>query len=173
MAGERRGGTLTTTSAPPREAAATSPGSDGAATTARPPRSLQPGRLVAGIVVVGLLLTGLATWATARADKNTEQRLLQTQTRQAAAVLSTAIVNIQQPMASALVAQQVVGPTDHATAFKRSFAGDVGDAGLFVSASLWHREGDTLPPGRLPRVPPPGSIPGVPRCRRSSATRRR
>src|SRR5690242_11202121 len=83
---------------------------DAATPVSRRPGSIRPGRLVAGICLLGLLLTGLATWAAARADKMTEQRLLQTQTRQAAEVLSTAILTIQQPMAAALDAQKVVGP---------------------------------------------------------------
>jgi serine phosphatase RsbU (regulator of sigma subunit)/anti-sigma regulatory factor (Ser/Thr protein kinase) len=115
-----------------------------AAAMARRPRSLRPVRLVAGICVLGLLLTGLATWAVARADNNTEQRLLQTQTRQAAAVLSTAIVTIQQSLTAALDAQKAVGPARGGTAFTRIFAQNVGPDQQFVSASLWHRDGDVF-----------------------------
>lgn len=104
--------------------------------------TLQPGRLVVGICVLGMLLTGLATWATARADKDTEQRLLQTQTRQAAAVLSTAIVTITQSLTTALDAQRVVRPAHRATAFTRIFVPNVGPQQQFVSASLWSHQGD-------------------------------
>jgi serine phosphatase RsbU (regulator of sigma subunit) len=103
-----------------------------------------------------MLLTGLATWATARADKDTEQRLLQTQTRQAAAVLSTAILTIQQPMAAALSAESVVGPADDARAFTRIFGREVGPQNPFVSASLWHREA-----GGFRRVATLGETPGL------------
>jgi serine phosphatase RsbU (regulator of sigma subunit) len=99
---------------------------------------------VVGICLLGLLLTALATWAVARADKNTEQRLLQTQTRQAAAVLSTAIITIQQPMAAALDVQRAVGPPRAAKAFTRVFSGSVGADRPFLSASLWHRDGDSF-----------------------------
>jgi serine phosphatase RsbU (regulator of sigma subunit) len=102
--------------------------------------TLQPGRLVVGICVLGVLLTGLATWATARADKDTERRLLETQTRQAAAVLSTAIVTITQSLRTALDAQSVVGPADRGTAFDRIFAQSVGPQQQFASASLWSRQ---------------------------------
>jgi serine phosphatase RsbU (regulator of sigma subunit) len=100
--------------------------------------------LVVAICVLGLLLTGLATWATARADKDTERRLLQTQTRQAAAVLSTAIVNITQSLTTALDSQRVVAPAHRAAAFDRILAQNVGPQQLFASASLWSRQGDTF-----------------------------
>jgi serine phosphatase RsbU (regulator of sigma subunit) len=103
-------------------------------------KPLRPARLVAGICVLGLLLTALATWAVARADKNTEQRLLQTQTRQAAAVLSTAIMSIQQHLAAALDVQQVVRPRQGARAFTQGFSENVGAGGLFLSASMWQRD---------------------------------
>jgi len=106
------------------------------------PRSLQPAGLVAGICVLGVLLTVLATWAAVRADTNTEQRLLDTQTRQASAVLSTSILTIQQPMAAALQAESVLGRAEGPAAFTRIFAHQVDADGPFVSASLWHRDGD-------------------------------
>jgi serine phosphatase RsbU (regulator of sigma subunit) len=127
----------------------------------RVPRSLQPAGLVAGICVLGLLLTALATWAAVRADTNTEQRLLETQTQQAAAVLSTAILTIQQPMDAALKAESVLGRADGPAAFTRIFAHQVGPDGLFVSASLWRHDANGftrvasvgVPPGLDPRGP--------------------
>lgn len=133
------------TGSPPDQPRFSGPQSRGeTAAMARAPGSLQPARLVAGICVFGLLLTGLATWAVARADTNTEQRLLQTQTRQAAAVLSTAILAVQQPMSIALDAQRVVGHTQGTRAFTRIFSPDVGAQGRFVTASLWHRDGGSF-----------------------------
>jgi serine phosphatase RsbU (regulator of sigma subunit) len=134
--------------------ASQSPGAAEALT--RPAGWLQPTRLAAGICLLGLILTGLATWAVARADTNTEQRLLQTQTRQAAAVLSTAILTIQQPMSAALKAESVVPRADDARAFSAVFAGDVGPQSPFVSASLWHRESGGF--HRLARL---GATPGL------------
>jgi serine phosphatase RsbU (regulator of sigma subunit) len=134
--------------------ASQSPGS--AEALARPAGWLRPARLAAGICVLGLILTGLATWAVARADHNTEQRLLQTQTRQAAAVLSTAILTIQQPMAAALSAESVVGPSGQADAFTRIFTRGLGPKGPFVSGSLWH-----LDSGTFQRVAAVGVTPGL------------
>ncbi len=145
-----------TRSLPPDDGVA-APESDAASTpVARPRGSLQPAAVVAAICVVGLLLTGLATWAVARADTNTEQRLLETQTRQAAAVLSTAILVIQQPMTSALDVLGVVGRGEAATAFTRTFAPHVGEGQMFVTASLWRREGT-----HYRRVATLGSAPGL------------
>ncbi|WP_151081919.1 PP2C family protein-serine/threonine phosphatase [Nocardioides cynanchi] len=123
---------------------------------ARSPALRRPARLVAGICVLGVLLTALATWAVARADTNTEQRLLQTQTRQAAAVLSTAILTIQQPMNAALAAQGAIGHGRDATAFTRIFAQVAGTGKTFTSASLWHRQG-----GSFTRVAAIGDAPGL------------
>ncbi len=137
--------TSSATSAAPREAAVSGPvDSDSVTALSGTPGTMKPARLVAAICVTGLLLTGLATWAVARTDTNTEERLLQTQTRQAAAVLSTAILNVQQPMAAALEAEKVVGRTQRARAFDGVFGADVGPEALFVSASLWQRRGDSF-----------------------------
>jgi serine phosphatase RsbU (regulator of sigma subunit) len=125
-------------------------------------RTLRPVSLVAGICVLGLLLTALASWAAWRADRGTEERLLQTQSRQAATVLSNAILNIQQPMAAALDVQRVVGPEAGAAAFQQRFATVVGPDKLFISASLWRREGQQLVPydgasvGSPPALDPAG-----------------
>ena len=149
--------TPSTTSAVPPEAAATGGVDSGAVgALSRTPGWLGPARLVAAICVVGLLLTGLATWAVARADSNTEQRLLQTQTRQAAAVLSTAILTIQQPMSSALEAERAVRPAERARAFDGVFGANVGSDTLFVSASLWQRQA-----GSFRRLASVGPAPGL------------
>ena len=101
----------------------------------------RPGRLVAGMCLAGVLLTALTAWAAARADRNTEERLLQTQTRQAATVLATAISVIEQPLSAVLAAQALLPVEAAAQAFTQLFASDVGDDRPFVSASMW-RSGD-------------------------------
>jgi serine phosphatase RsbU (regulator of sigma subunit) len=90
-----------------------------------------------------VLLTGLSSWAAARVDDKAEQRLLQVQTKQAAAVLSTAILLIEGPLRTALSVQRVAGLED-ATAFERFMSASVGPDKLFVSASIWHRRGIRL-----------------------------
>ncbi len=101
-------------------------------------------RLVAGICIFGLSLTALSAWAVARVDRNTEERLLEVQTLQAATVLSTALMLIQQPMQAALDVQAATGPDVDVPAFRRAMTEIVGDSeeDFFVSASLW-REGSS------------------------------
>ncbi|MDZ5620063.1 PP2C family protein-serine/threonine phosphatase [Nocardioides bizhenqiangii] len=121
----------------------------------------RPARAVVITVLVGLVLTGVSAWAAYRADMSTEDRLLETQTRQAATVLSTAILVIEQPLTTALQVQATAGPDGDPSVFRRAFAANVGDDALFVSASLWRRDGRTLtrlaalgrPPGMDPRGP--------------------
>lgn len=128
-----------------------------------PERSLtgKPARAVAVTVLIGLLLTAVSAWAAYRADQATEERLLKTQTDQAAAVLSTAIFVIQQPLTTALQVQATAGPDGDPTVFQRAFAANVGDDALYVSASLWQRDGREVtrlaalgaPPAMDPRGP--------------------
>jgi serine phosphatase RsbU (regulator of sigma subunit) len=181
MTDVRPGAPPPVTSSPPDEPRFSGPQSRGEALAmARSPGSLRPASLLAGICLFGLLLTGLATWAVARADTNTEQRLLQTQTRQAAAVLSTAILTIQQSMVAALDAERVVGHAGDGRAFTRIFSQNVGADRLFVSASLWRRDGDAfrrvasigLPPGLDRQHPETQSFLGHALARTTSVVRR-
>jgi len=96
------------------------------------------------IIALGLALTVAGTWATARADHNTEERLLDVQTRQAAAVLSTAIVSVQQPLAEVLEADQVVPPRAQPRVFTRIMGHQTRRDQQFVSASLWRTTGGTF-----------------------------
>ncbi|KAA1427288.1 PP2C family protein-serine/threonine phosphatase [Nocardioides antri] len=119
----------------------------------------RPSRPVVAVAItclVGLLLTAVSAWAAYRADQSTEERLLQTQTEQAAAVLSTAIFVIQQPLTTALQVQAAAGPDGDPSVFRRTFAVNVGKEGLFVSASLWQRDGRGF--DRLAGV---GAAPGI------------
>lgn len=99
-----------------------------------------PLRVVAAVCATGLLLTVLSTYATAKVDYNTEQRLLQTQTKQAAAVLSAAVLLIERPLSSALDIQRTVGGDP--AAFATSMDPYVGQDKTYASASLWRRSSD-------------------------------
>ena len=116
-----------------------------------------PVRTVVVIVVFGIVLTAILTWGAVRVNANTEEELLQGQTRQAAAVLSTAVLVIEQPMRTALDAQALTGRSDEVPLFERGFAPNVGtEDQTFVSASLWRRDG-----GRLEQVAAIGAPPGL------------
>jgi serine phosphatase RsbU (regulator of sigma subunit) len=112
-------------------------------------------RLAAAICAIGVLLTGLSAWAAGRVDDSTEQRLLEVQTKQAATVLSTAIMLVQAPLTTALQVQPVAGLKDTA-AFERFMSTSVGPDKTFVSASIWHRDGD-----RLTRLANVGAAPAL------------
>ena len=103
-------------------------------------------RVVASICILGLAITALSTWAAWRVDRNAEERLLQVQTRQAAAVLSTAVLVIQQPLTNAVSVQSAIGGAGDPATFERFMSTSVGEGNIFVAASLWS-------PGRDPEVP--------------------
>lgn len=109
-------------------------------------RSRRPVAVAAAIAVVCLGLTFASTWAAARADRNTEQRLLQLQTNQAATVLSTAILLIQTPLSTALSVQKIAAPMGDTSAFTNLMSTYVGDGAdkMFQSASLWQRRGSRV-----------------------------
>ncbi|HWM21643.1 MAG TPA: PP2C family protein-serine/threonine phosphatase [Ilumatobacteraceae bacterium] len=101
-------------------------------------------------------MTVLSAWGAARFDENTEERLLQVQTRQAAAVLSTASLVIQQPLQAALDVQAFTG-RGNASVFERGMGTNVGTgADQFVSASLWQRD-----QGRIRGVASEGASQGI------------
>jgi serine phosphatase RsbU (regulator of sigma subunit) len=96
---------------------------------------------VAGTGAVGIVLTLLSVLGAAGTDEATERRLLQVQTRQAAAVLSASIMVVEQPLRAALDVQALDVRRNEAAVFKRGFGAHVGTGDRpFVSASLWHRE---------------------------------
>jgi serine phosphatase RsbU (regulator of sigma subunit) len=77
-------------------------------------------------------------------DAKTENRLLDVQTRQAGAVLSTAVLLIQEPLSTALTVQKLAGPKGDASAFADLMSAYVGNGKLFESASLWRRQGSEV-----------------------------
>lgn len=120
----------------------------------RGPRT--PVKTVATIVTFGIVLTVLSTWSVARVDENAEERVLQVQTLQAAAVLSSSTTVVQQPMQAALDVQAFAEPSDSVSVFERGMGANVGDGDAqYVSAALWRRDR-----GRLRNVATIGS-PGL------------
>lgn len=106
--------------------------------------------------VIGLILTAVCSFAAHRADESTEEKLLETQSRQAAAVLSTAIFIIQQPLTTALQVQAAAGAGGDPDVFRQTFSVNVGKDALFVSAALWRKEGQ-----RFTRLVAVGEPPGI------------
>ncbi|WP_375475415.1 PP2C family protein-serine/threonine phosphatase [uncultured Jatrophihabitans sp.] len=104
---------------------------------------------------MGLVVTSAATWTAWHVDRSSEHRLLELQTRQAAAVLGSTIGDIQSPLRTILDVAAATGGSP--PQFTRFMAPDIGAHGLFASASLWVRSGDTVAPvastGGRPALP--------------------
>jgi serine phosphatase RsbU (regulator of sigma subunit) len=90
------------------------------------------------VIAVGLVVTAAVSGAAWHTERSNEHRLLQEQTKQAAAVVATAIVAIEAPLQTALdVATATAGD---ARAFRDVAARYTGKAGPFVTASLWRTD---------------------------------
>jgi len=101
-----------------------------------------PVRLISGVAIAGLLLTATASWAARSVDRRAEERLLRVQTRQAAALIGAEIINITSPLETAL---QVAAATEgNREEFASYMGAHLGAGRLFVDASLWHVDGDSV-----------------------------
>ncbi|HEX3795193.1 MAG TPA: PP2C family protein-serine/threonine phosphatase [Acidimicrobiales bacterium] len=82
------------------------------------------------------------SWAASALDRDNDHRLLVEQTRQAAAVISSGIVGIANPLATALKIEAATGDTE--TQFDQFMVAYVGAGRLFTSASLWEVSASSL-----------------------------
>lgn len=128
-------------------------------------------RVVASVVLVGLALSTALSWAAARVDSATEQRLLEGQSRRAATVLSNAVTNIETPLANTLAAlaasraERDGASVGDAAVFGRLMAERVGPEAQFVSASLFRMGPDGAAAAGAPAAAlggTPGLAPGDP-----------
>lgn len=117
-------------------------------------RRVEP--MTVAVAVVGIVLTALATLSAVQADRNTERRLLQTQTRQAAAVIAGAVSTFEQTLGTALDVQAAVGDRRGPRVFEREFAKHIGPTSTFVEGSLWHVRGRTV--RRIARLGPDAAL---------------
>ena len=110
------------------------------------PRSggMAPARATVIVAVIGLVITLTVSWTAWTLNRHNEHRLLEVQTRQAAAVLSSTILSLRNPLETAL---QIEGATGGSTVqFERFASSYVGPHGAFVSAVLWESDGSTWRP---------------------------
>jgi serine phosphatase RsbU (regulator of sigma subunit) len=142
-------------------------GADLSAPPGRPPsgpdvrarQATRPRRVAASIALVGIALTASSAFGAARIDHNTEQRLLDGQTRQAATVLSTAITVIQQPLEGALAVQRAASGMGDREVFEQFMKPHIGKDKTFQTSSLWVRRDGSL--DRVETVgAPPAMAPG-------------
>lgn len=103
----------------------------------RDTRRQRPGRAwVAGLVVlVGAALTAAAVVSSWTVDRRNEHRLLTIQTRQAGALIGSAVVNIVAPLRAAAQAADVTNGDP--SGFSKILSPAVGGRSTFASASLW------------------------------------
>jgi len=122
-------------------------------------RRLRPDGQTVMVLVVGLVLTAVLTWASSSSNASNEDRLLKLQVRQAVAAIDAAIVpTIQTPLVSAYeLATTGGGPVT----FKKFISPYVGPIGPFVSVSLFQLGGPApITLGTVGQTPELLSTPG-------------
>lgn len=110
--------------------------------TGEPRRTISP--LWTAVIVgsIGLVITLASAWTAWMLDRHNEHRLLELQTRQAAAVLNSTVLVIHDPLSTALqIAQATGGDPGQFEAFMATY---VGPGKLFASASLWKSDGSAV-----------------------------
>jgi serine phosphatase RsbU (regulator of sigma subunit) len=90
------------------------------------------------VALVGLLITVAVAWTAWTINRHNEHRLLEVQTRQATAVVSTSILSLGDPLGTALALEGATGGS--AQEFDQFASTLVGPHGPFVSAVLWKVE---------------------------------
>ena len=101
-------------------------------------------RVLVAVCVAGLLVTSGVSWTAWHLNRSNEQRLLQVQTRQAAALIASTISTIEYPLQTALAIESATGGDLHQ--FTQFMAPYAAANGLFSAASLWRLTGDTIAP---------------------------
>lgn len=118
------------------------PPSDDVDAAPAPRRDPRAWRLVAVVVLTGLLLTTLGVATAVRTDRMNEQRLLQVQTKQAATLVATAVATVEVPLASSLDVAASVLPERRREVFADRFSRHAGEGRLFASGALVRRSED-------------------------------
>ncbi len=101
-------------------------------------QGLSPVRATLIVALVGLLITVAVAWTAWTINRHNEHRLLEVQTRQATAVVSTSILSNEDPLGTALELESATGGS--AQEFDQFAPTLVGPNGPFVSAVLWKLE---------------------------------
>ncbi len=90
--------------------------------------------LPVGVLLVGLLVTGVLVWISASTYSSNEKRLLNLRVRDAGALIAEALPSVQTPLASAAA---LADATDGDVAKFKKFIGPSVAAKRFASVSLW------------------------------------
>ena len=113
---------------------------------------LPPGRAAVIVALVGLVVTMSVSGTAWTLNRHNEHRLLEVQTRQAAAILSATILSLRGTLDTALQVESATGgSTTEFTQFAKSYVGP----GLpFVSAVLFRSDGASWQPVAVVGAPP-------------------
>jgi serine phosphatase RsbU (regulator of sigma subunit) len=103
---------------------------------------LGPAQMALLVGGIGLVVTLLVSWTAWTLDRHSEHRLLEVQTRQAGAVIDSTILDISDPLATAL--QIATATAGNGPQFDQFMSTYTGGGRLFVSASLWEVSGSSL-----------------------------
>jgi serine phosphatase RsbU (regulator of sigma subunit) len=107
-------------------------------------RGLPPGRAAVIVALVGLVVTLSVSGTAWTLNRHNEHRLLEVQTRQAAAVLSATILSLRGTLDTALQVESATGGST--TEFSHFAASYVGPGLPFMSAVLFRSNGTTWQP---------------------------
>ncbi len=115
-------------------------------------RGLSTAAIVLVCTLIGLVITISASWIALTLDRHNENRLLEVQTLQAAAVINAAVVNISAPLQTGL--EVALSTSGSPTQVSRTLAAFTGPKKIFVSASLWKASGTDVQQVARVGVPP-------------------
>ncbi len=134
-------------------------GTEGERETTRTRAAARGGRwpfwVPVGVLLVGLIITGVLVWISASTYQSNEKRLLNLRVRDAGALVAEAVTGVQTPLASAAALADATG--GDVAKFKKFIAPSVtGKTPQFVSVSLWRLGSDQTGPlavaGKAPSV---------------------
>ncbi|HUE58867.1 MAG TPA: PP2C family protein-serine/threonine phosphatase [Acidimicrobiales bacterium] len=115
-------------------------------------QSTRVGPVALEILLVGLVVVGLLTWASWRSSQDNETRLLSAQAKEAGQVINASVPSVQTPLAAAAeLADATDGNVQDFRQFMQSF---VGTSGPFMSASLWRLDAPAAGPLTVVGVAP-------------------
>ncbi len=117
---------------------------------------ISPGRATFIVALVGLVITVSVAWTAWTLNRHNEHRLLEVQTHQAAALLSSTISSLENPLTTTLEIETATG--DSTQQFEQFGSSYVGSGKPFASATLWKKVGASWVPissvGEAPLVDP-------------------
>lgn len=108
------------------------------------PRGISPVRATVIVALVGLVIAVAVSWTAWTLNNHNEHRLLEVQTQQAAAVLSSTILGLRDPLVTVLETETATGGSPQQ--FEKFASTYVGPKLPFVSATLWRSDGSTPVP---------------------------